>query len=195
AWVRNPIDAFLLAKLEAKGLAPAPTADRRALARRVYYDLNGLPPAPEQLDAFVNDPAPDAYERLIDRLLDSPHYGEKWARPWPDVVRYAETNGFEFDRVKPFVWRYRDYVIEAFNRDMPYDQFVREQLAGDLLDDVTPQTLIATGYYLLGQWDDGAADRLLHRYDVLDSIVSTTGQAFLGMSIGCARCHDHKKDP
>jgi hypothetical protein len=194
-WVRNPIDAFILAGLEAKGLAPNPEADRRALARRVYYDLTGLPPAPEELDAFVHDPAPDAYERLLDRLLASPHYGEKWARHWLDLVRYGETNGFEFDRPKPFVWRYRDYVIDAFNRDLPYDQFAREQLAGDLLAAVTPETLTATGYYLLGQWDDGAADRVLHRYDALDSILSTTGQVFLGMSLGCARCHDHKRDP
>jgi hypothetical protein len=195
AWVRNPIDAFLLAGLEAKGLAPNPEADRRALARRVYYDLTGLPPAPEEVDAFVSDPAPDAYERLVDRLLASPHYGEKWARHWLDLVRYGETKGFEFDRPKPFVWRYRDYVIDAFNRDLPYDQFVREQIAGDRLAAVTPQTLTATGYYLLGQWDDGAADRVLQRYEALDSILSTTGQVFLGMSLGCARCHDHKRDP
>jgi hypothetical protein len=195
AWVRNPIDAFLLAGLEAKGLSPNPEADRRALARRAFYDLTGLPPAPEELDAFVNDPAPGAYERLIDRLLASPHYGEKWARHWLDLVRYGETNGFEFDRPKPFIWRYRDYIIDAFNRDLPYDQFVREQLAGDQLAAVTPRTLTATGYYLLGQWDDGAADRLLQRYEALDSILSTTGQVFLGMSLGCVRCHDHKRDP
>jgi hypothetical protein len=195
SWVRNPIDAFILAKLEAKALSPSPEAERRALARRVYYDLTGLPPAPAELDAFVNDRAPDAYEQLLDRLLASPRYGEKWARHWLDLVRYGETNGFEFDRVKPFVWRYRDYVIDAFNRDLPYDQFVREQIAGDQLAAVTPRTLTATGYYLLGQWDDGAADRLLQRYEALDSIVSTTGQVFLGMSLGCVRCHDHKRDP
>jgi hypothetical protein len=195
AWVRNPIDAFILAKLEARGLAPAPPSDRVALARRLYYDLIGLPPTPKEIDCFVQDNTTGAYENLIDRLLASPHYGEKWARHWLDLVRYAETNGFEFDRPKPFAWRYRDYVIEAFNQDKPYDEFVREQVAGDILDAVTPQTLIATGYYRLGQWDSGAADRLLQRYDVLDGIVSTTGQAFLGMSIGCARCHDHKADP
>jgi hypothetical protein len=195
AWVRNPVDAFILAGLEAKGLSPNPEADRRALARRVHYDLTGLPPAPEEIDAFVNDPAPDAYERLLDRLLASPQYGEKWARHWLDLVRYGETNGFEFDRAKPFVWRYRDYVIDAFNRDLPYDQFVREQLAGDRLAAVTPRTLTATGFFLLGQWDDGAADRVLQRYEALDSILSTTGQVFLGMSLGCARCHDHKRDP
>jgi hypothetical protein len=193
--VRNPIDAFVLARLEAKGLTPAPPADRRTLVRRVWYDLTGLPPTPEQVDAFVNDPSPDAYEKLVDRLLASPHYGEKWGRHWLDLVRYAETNGFEFDQPKPFAWRYRDYVINAFNADKPYDQFLREQLAGDLLPVVTQESLIATGYYRLGQWDSGAADRLQQKYDVLDSILSTTGQVLLGLSVGCARCHDHKKDP
>jgi hypothetical protein len=195
AWVRNPIDAFLLAGVEAKGLTPAPPAERTALIRRVYYDLTGLPPTPEEIDAFVRDPAPDAYERLVDQLLKSPHYGEKWARHWLDIVRYAETNGFERDSPKPFAWRYRDYVIDAFNNDKPFDQFLREQLAGDLLEKVTPESLIATGYYRLGQWDDEPADRLLAKYDGLDGVVSTTAQAFLGMSVGCARCHDHKKDP
>jgi hypothetical protein len=194
-WVKNPIDAFILSKLEAKKIAPAAPADRRMLARRVYYDLIGLPPTPEEVDAFVNDKAADAYERLIDKLLDSPHYGEKWARHWLDLVRFAETNGFEFDQTKPFIWRYRDYVIDAFNKDKPYDQFVREQIAGDLLDAKNPAALIATGYYRLGQWDSGAADRVLQKYEVLDSIVATTSQVFLGISMGCARCHDHKRDP
>jgi hypothetical protein len=195
AWVRNPLDAFVLARLEKEGLSPAAPAERRALGRRVWYDLTGLPPTPEELDAFVNDSAPDAYEKLIDRLLASPHYGEKWARHWLDLVRYAETNGFEFDQPKRFAWRYREYVIDAFNADKPFDQFLREQLAGDLLDPVTPEGMIATGYYRLGQWDSGAADKLLQRYEALDGVVSTTGQVFLGMSLGCARCHDHKKDP
>jgi hypothetical protein len=194
-WVRNPIDAFILARLEQKGLSPAPPADRATLVRRVYYDLTGLPPTPAEIDAFVRDPAPDAYERLVDRLLDSPCHGEKWARHWLDVVRFAETNGFERDNPKPFAWRYRDYVIDALNRDKPYDRFLTEQLAGDLLEPVTPEAMVATGYYRLGQWDDEPADRLLARYEVLDGIVSTTAQAFLGMSVGCARCHDHKKDP
>jgi mono/diheme cytochrome c family protein len=194
-WVTNPVDAFILAALESKGLTPAAPAERRALARRVYYDLIGLPPTPEEIDAFVNDKAPQAYERLVDKLLDSPHYGEKWARHWLDLVRYGETNGYEFDQPKPFIWRYRDWVIDAFNHDMPYDQFVREQIAGDLLGPVTAESAIATGYYRLGQWDSGAADRVQQKYDVLDSIVSTTGQVFLGMSMGCARCHDHKADP
>jgi hypothetical protein len=193
--VRSPIDAFLLAKLEQKELAPAPQADRVTLIRRAYYDLTGLPPTPEEVDAFVADPAVDAYDRLIDRLLDSPHYGEKWGRHWLDLVRYAETHGYERDNPKPFAWRYRDYVIDAFNHDKPYDQFLREQFAGDELDVVTAESLIATGFYRLGLWDDEPADRALAKYDVLDGIVSTTGQVVLGMTVGCARCHDHKKDP
>jgi hypothetical protein len=195
SWVRNPIDAFVLAKLGAKGLAPAREADRRTLVRRAYYDLTGLPPTPREVDDFVNDSSPDAFEKLVDRLLASPHHGEKWGRHWLDLVRYAETNGFEFDQPKPFAYRYRDYVINSFNSDRPYDQFLREQLAGDRLAVVTPESMIATGYYRLGQWDSGAADRLQQRYDVLDGILSTTAQVFLGLSIGCARCHDHKKDP
>src|SRR5262249_49137655 len=195
AWVRTPMDASLRAGVEAKGLPPAPPADRTVLVRRVYYDLTGLPPTPEEIDAFVRDQSANAYERLVDRLLKSPHYGEKWARHWLDIVRYAETNGFERDNAKPLAGRYRDYVIGAFNNDKPFDQFLREQLAGDLLEKVTPESLIATGYYRLGQWDDEPADRLLAKYDGLDGVVSTTAQAFLGMSVGCARCHDHKKDP
>ena len=194
-WVSNPIDAFILAKLEAHGLMPAVPASKLTLIRRVYYDLTGLPPSPEAVEAFLNDTAPDAYEKLIDKLLKSPRYGEKWGRHWLDLVRYAETNGYESDSDKPYVWRYRDYVINAFNKDKPYDQFIKEQLAGDELDAVTTETLIATGYHRLGVWDDGPADRKLARYDYLDDIVSTTGQVMLGMTIGCARCHDHKIDP
>ncbi|HEV8060895.1 MAG TPA: PSD1 and planctomycete cytochrome C domain-containing protein [Gemmataceae bacterium] len=194
-WVRNPIDAFILARLEAKGLSPVGPADRVAWLRRVTYDLIGLPPTPEETAAFLADTSPKADERLVDRLLDSPHYGEKWGRHWLDLVRYAETNGYERDNAKPFAWRYRDYVINAFNKDKPYDQFLREQLAGDLLPHATPETWIATGYYRLGIWDDEPADPLQARYDVLDGIVSTTSQVVLGMSVGCARCHDHKRDP
>ncbi len=195
AWVRTPVDAFILARLEARGLSPAPPADRIALVRRVYYDLLGLPPTPEEVDAFIKDTAPDAYEKLLDRLLASPHYGEKWGRHWLDLVRYAETHGYERDSAKPFAWRFRDYVIDSFNKDKPYDVFLQEQLAGDELDQVTSETLIATGYYRLGIWDDEPADRLQARYDVLDGIVSTTSQVMLGMTLNCARCHDHKKDP
>jgi hypothetical protein len=194
-WVHNPIDAFLLAKIEARGLAPAPPADRVALVRRAYYDLTGLPPAPEQVDAFVNDPSPDAWEKLIDKLLDSPEYGEKWGRHWLDVVRYAETNGYERDGPKPFAWRFRDYVIKSFNDDKPFDQFVREQLAGDEMPGYHPDAVIATGFYRLGLWDDEPADPLQARFDELDDLVTTTGQGFLGMSLNCARCHNHKRDP
>jgi hypothetical protein len=194
-WVRNPLDAFVLHPVEEKGLSPAPPADRVALVRRVYYDLIGLPPTPEQVDEFVKDGSPKAYENLLDRLLASPHYGEKWARHWLDLVRYAESHGYERDSYKPFAWRYRDYVIDSFNKDKPYDRFLLEQLAGDELDEVTPETMTATGYYRLGLWDDEPADRLLAKYDILDGIVSTTGSVVLGMSVGCARCHDHKRDP
>ncbi len=194
-WVSNPIDAFILEKLEAHGLTPAAPASKLTRIRRVYYDLTGLPPSPEAVEAFLNNTAPDAYEKLIDKLLKSPRYGEKWGRHWLDLVRYAETNGYENDSDKPYVWRYRDYVINAFNQDKPYHQFIKEQLAGDELDTVTTETVIATGYHKLGVWDTGPADRKLARYDYLDDIVSTTGQVMLGLTIGCARCHDHKIDP
>jgi len=194
-WCRNPIDSFILARLETAGLEPAPAADRVTLIRRLCYDLTGLPPTPEEVDAFVADLAPDAYERLVDRVLDSPHHGEKWGRHWLDLVRYAETNGYERDSAKPYAWRYRDYVIDAFNHDKPYDRFIREQLAGDLFDPASAESLVATGFYRLGIWDDEPADRPLARYDGLDGIISTTGQVILGMSINCARCHDHKVDP
>ena len=183
-WLSNPIDAFILAKIEEKGLAPAPPADRVALVRRAFYDLTGLPPTPEEVDAFVKDPSPDAYEKLIDRLLVSPGYGEKWGRHWLDLVRFAETHGYERDSSKPFAWRFRDYVVAAFNSDKPYDRFLQEQLAGDELDNPTSETLIATGYYRLGIWDDEPADRLQLKYDVLDGIVSTTSQVALAMTVG-----------
>jgi mono/diheme cytochrome c family protein len=195
AWVRNPIDTFVLAKLEAAGLEPAPPADKQDLLRRVTYDLIGLPPSPAEIDAFCADKSPDAYERAVDRLLASPHYGEHWARHWLDLVRYAESNSFERDGAKPNVWRYRDYVIRALNEDKPYDQFIREQLAGDELDTVTADGLIATGYYRLGQWDDEPVDPVQALYDDLDDLIATTGQVFLGLTVNCARCHDHKIDP
>jgi mono/diheme cytochrome c family protein len=194
-WGANPIDAFVLAGLEAKGLQPNPPASRRELIRRASFDLLGLPPSPEEIDAFVADNAPDAWERLLDRLLSSPHYGERWARHWLDVVRYAQSNGYERDDEKPFAWRYRDYVIQAFNQDRPFDRFVREQLAGDELPDRTDDSLIATGFYRLGVWDDEPDDARQAAYDELDDILSTTAQAFLGLTVGCARCHDHKFDP
>jgi hypothetical protein len=194
-WLTNPIDCFVLAKLEAAGLEPAPPADKGSLLRRVYYDLIGLPPTPAEVDAFLADRSPDAYEKVVDRLLASPHYGEHWARHWLDLVRYAESNSFERDAAKPNVWHYRDYVIRSLNQDKPYNQFIREQLAGDELEKVTADSLIATGYYRLGQWDDEPVDPVQARYDELDDIVATTGQVFLGLTVNCARCHDHKIDP
>jgi hypothetical protein len=197
AWAKGPIDAFILAKLEEKGLKPAPEAKRVALIRRATYDLTGLPPTPDEVKAFVGDPSSDAYEQLIDRLLASPHYGEKWGRHWLDLVRYAESNSYERDNAKPNVWRYRDFVIRSFNDDKPYDQFVKEQLAGDEMPDAVenPDRVIATGFYRLGIWDDEPSDRLQSRYDGLDDVVTTTGQVFLGLTVDCARCHNHKIDP
>ena len=195
AWVKSPVDAFILAKLEEKGLEPAAPADKATLLRRAYYAVIGLPPTAEQVQAFLADDSPDAYEKVVEELLDSRHYGEHWGRHWLDLVRYAESNSFERDNPKPFVWRYRDYVIRSLNADKPYDQFIREQLAGDELDPVTPDGIIATGYYRLGLWDDEPADPLLAYYDGLDDIVATTGQTFLGLTVNCCRCHDHKIDP
>jgi hypothetical protein len=194
-WVRTPLDAFILARLEAKGLKPAPPADKTTLLRRVYYTVTGLPPTPAQVAAFLADDSPEAYENVVAELLDSRHYGEHWGRHWLDLVRYAESNSFERDNPKPFVWRYRDYVIRSLNDDKPYGQFIREQLAGDELDEVTADSIIATGYYRLGLWDDEPADPLLAYFDGLDDIIATTGQTFLGLTINCARCHDHKIDP
>lgn len=195
AWNQHPIDAFIYHGLQSAGLKPNPQADRATLIRRAYYDLIGLPPSAEQVRAFVSDPDPLAFEKIIDGLLDSEHYGERWGRHWLDLVRYAETNSYERDGPKPNAWKYRDYVIQSFNDDKPYDQFLREQLAGDELDDVTAETLTATGYYRLGIWDDEPADPLLAKFDGMDDIIMTTGQAMLGLTLNCARCHDHKIDP
>ena len=193
--ISNPIDAFVLAKLAANDVRPAPTASKETLLRRLTYTLTGLPPTPKEVADFVSDQSADAYEKVVDRLLESRRYGEHWARHWLDLVRYAESNSFERDNPKPFVWRYRDYVIRSLNADKPYDQFIREQLAGDELDEVTPDSIIATGYYRLGLFDDEPADRPLAFYDGLDDIVGTTSQTFLGLTANCARCHDHKIDP
>jgi mono/diheme cytochrome c family protein len=195
AWVKTPIDAFILAKLEAKNLSPSVAASKLHLIRRAYYDLIGLPPTPEEIDSYVKDSDPAAYEKLIDKLLAMPQFGEKWARHWLDVVRYAETNGYERDGPKPYAWRFRDYVIKSLNDDKPYDQFVREQLAGDELPNASAEAIIATGFYRLGLWDDEPADPKQARFDEMDDIVATTAQGFLGMTMNCARCHDHKIDP
>jgi hypothetical protein len=195
AWSAHPVDAFLSQKHAQKQLRPNPSTSKEQLIRRASYDLTGLPPSPEEVARFVADQSPDAWPRLIDSLLAKPQYGEKWARHWMDVVRYAETEGFERDSEKPHIWRYRDYLIEAFNADLPYNQFIVEQLAGDELAEPTQRSLTATGFLRLMQWDDEPSDRLQAKYDLLADNVQVTGEAFLGMTMGCARCHDHKKDP
>lgn len=238
AWVRNPIDAFILAGLERKGMRPAPEADPRTLIRRLYFDLTGLPPTPEEVDAFVRECAaerasrrgleaqrqrerktegkrdkggkiappgapppspiphpPSPYERLVDRLLASPRYGERWARYWLDLVRYADSNGYERDAEKPNSWKYRDYVIQSLNSDKPYNRFVTEQLAGDELPDRSEETVTATGFLRLGTWDDEPNDPVEYQYERLDDLVHATSTAFLGLTVRCARCHDHKFDP
>ena len=194
-WVRNPIDAFILARLEAKAITPTPEAGRRILIRRATLDLLGMPPTPQQIDDFIKDPAPDAYEKLIDRLLDSPRYGEHYARHWLDLVRYADTDGFKSDVLRPNAWRYRDYVIESFNRDKPYARFVREQLAGDELYPGDDDAKKATGYLRLWPYEDNQPDMGRHWEATLDDIADVSGDAFLGLSMKCARCHDHKFDP
>jgi len=198
SWVRNPIDHFILAKLEERGWQPSPAAEPRVLIRRLHFDLIGLPPTPGEVDAFTQHAArstPEALARLVDDLLGRTSYGERWGRHWLDLARYAETNGYERDAIKPSVWRYRDYVIAAFNSDKPYDRFIREQIAGDELPDANAETLIATGFHRLGPWDDEPADHLQDRADQVDDMIRTTSQAFLGVTLGCARCHDHKFDP
>ncbi|HEU4753274.1 MAG TPA: PSD1 and planctomycete cytochrome C domain-containing protein [Armatimonadota bacterium] len=195
AWVKNPIDAFILAKLEASGLKPSPPAPRRVLIRRAYLDLIGLPPTPEEVRAFETDASPDAWEKVVDRLLASPHYGERWGRHWMDLVRYADSCGYEGDKDRPLAWRYRDYILHAFNEDKPYNTFVQEQLAGDELRPNDPEALIATAYLGCGLEDFAMVKLPQTRADELDDLVSTTGSTILGLTIGCARCHDHKYDP
>ena len=197
-WVINGIDHFILSGLDKADLKANPEAEPATLARRLHYDLTGLPPTLEEVRNFEAawDQDPDtAWSALIDELLDRPQYGEKWGRHWLDIVRYAESNGFERDNPKPEIWRYRDYVINALNEDKPYDQFIIEQLAGDEIETPTFESLAATGYHRLMQWDDEPADRKQHVYDVLADNVLVTSEAFLGMTLGCARCHDHKIDP
>ncbi|QEH36009.1 hypothetical protein OJF2_45670 [Aquisphaera giovannonii] len=195
ARVRNPIDAFVVKKLEEAGLEPAPEADRATLVRRLSFDLTGLPPSLELQDRYLNDPAPDAYERLVDRLLASPQYGERWAQHWLDLARYADTDGFEFDQARPDAWRYRDWVVNALNRDMPYDRFLRLQTAGDEVAPGDPDAFIATGFNRCYPDMVDLNDQGLRRQNALNDITETTGLVFLGLTIGCARCHDHKSDP
>jgi hypothetical protein len=193
--VINPIDAFVLARLEAAGLSLAERADRLTLLRRVTVDLTGLPPTVAEQDAFLADPAPDAYARVVDRLLASPHYGERWAQHGLDLVRYAETDGFKADDLRPAAYRYRDYVIRALNDDLPFDRFVRQQLAGDELEPDNPDALVATGFNRLWPDEYNAANLEQRRQEILDDVTDVTGAVFLGLTLGCARCHDHKFDP
>jgi hypothetical protein len=194
AWVKTPVDAFILQKLEANGLTPAAPADKVTLLRRATFDLTGLPPTPEEVTAFVNDRSPKAFARVVDRLLASPRYGEKWARHWLDLARYAETDGFNGDHTRPHIWRYRDYVIRAFNSDKPYDRFVKEQIAGDELWPDDPDALVATGFnrHFPDEWN--ARNLRQRRQEILNDITDTVGSALLGTTYACARCHDHKFD-
>lgn len=191
----HPIDRFIRQKLHSENLPLNPLASDHEILRRASYNLIGLPPSIELVQDYLSDNAPDKFDKLVDTLLASPHYGEKWGRHWLDLVRYAETNGYERDGDKPQAWRYRDYVIKSFNENKPYDQFVTEQLAGDEIPNAGADAITATGFHRLGIWDDEPADRVLARYDYLDDIVRTTTEVFLGMTVGCARCHDHKIDP
>ncbi len=191
----SPIDAFVDSKLFEAGLKPWPAAERVRLIRRLFLDLIGLPPTPEEVVAFLNDRSVDAVERVVDGLLARPQYGERWGRHWLDLVRYAETNGYERDGDKPFAWRYRDYVIDALNRDLPFDRFITEQLAGDEVEGSDAPAQIATTFLRLGTWDDEPAEPLVDRYDQLDDVLGTTATAFLGVTLRCARCHDHKFEP
>lgn len=199
AWVKSPVDAFILAGLEAKGLRPAAPADQRTLIRRATYDLTGLPPTEEQVQAFLADKAPDAFARLVDRLLESPRYGERWGRHWLDVARYADSNGLDENLVYRHAWRYRDYVIAAFNKDKPYDQFVREQIAGDLMPSTDLATRFerytATGFLSLGAKMLAEDDPIKMEMDIVDEQLDTAARTFMGLTVGCARCHDHKFDP
>jgi hypothetical protein len=198
-WVRTPVDAFILHRLERDGLEHAPEANRSEYIRRVTFDLIGLPPTPEEVDAFVGDSSPDAYERVVDRLLASPRHGERWGRHWLDVVRFAESHGYETNNLRPDAWPYRDYVIRAFNQDTPFARFVEEQLAGDALPDADWLSKSATGFIVAGSHDvvgNQAPEAILQqRVDDLDDMVAATSTAFLGLTVQCARCHDHKFDP
>jgi hypothetical protein len=197
AWIRTPIDAFLLEGLRKKGLKPAPKATREELIRRATYDMLGLPPTPAEIDAFLHDTSPAAWGKVVDRLLASPQYGEQWGRHWLDVVRFAESDGYEYDMHRPDGYRYRDYVVRSFNEDKPYDQFVKEQIAGDEMDRANETYLVASGFNRLGplRKNAGNQDVASSRNEVLTEAANIVGAAFLGLTVGCARCHDHKFDP
>jgi hypothetical protein len=198
-WARTPIDRFILSKLEEKGLQPAPAASKLTLLRRVTFDLTGLPPTLDEISAFEKDEAPDAFAKVVDRLLASPRYGERWGRHWLDVARYADSTGMDEDNLYPHAWRYRDYVVRAFNEDTPYNEFIKQQLAGDLLPARSPEerarNIVATGFLAIGPKPLAQQDRVQMIYDVVDEQIDTTTKAFLGLTVACARCHDHKFDP
>lgn len=202
-WPRNPIDHFILAKLKEKGLEPAPAADRRTLLRRVTFNLTGLPPTQEEVNAFLKDDSPEAYLKVVDRLLASPRYGERWARHWMDVIHFAETHGHDQDVPRDHAWPYRDYLIRALNSDIPYERFAREQIAGDILFPEDPWATVALGFLAAGPWDESSLkdiredtlDRAMGQYLDRDDMVATVGLGFLSTTIQCARCHDHKFDP
>ena len=201
AGAKTPIDAFVLTKLTERGLALAKAADRQTLIRRLSFDLIGLPPSPEEVADFVGDNASDAYEKLVERLLASPHYGERWGRHWLDVARYTESQGFEYDRLRNNAWHYRDYVIRSFNDDKPYDRFMKQQIAGDVLEPTSSEGLIACSLLVCGPWDQAgnaqsnATQKMITREDELEDIIGVIGQTFIGLTINCARCHSHKFDP
>jgi hypothetical protein len=195
-WVKNPVDSFVLARLEAEHLAPSPEASKETLIRRLSLDLTGLPPSPQQVAAFVSDRSPDAYERVVDSLLDSPHYGEKWGRYWLDLARYADSDGYRQDAYRPYAFRYRDWVIDSLNRNKPFDQFTIEQIAGDLLPDATTEQRIATGFHRNTLSNrEGGTDTEQFRFDQVIDRTNTVGTVWLGLTVGCAQCHDHKYDP
>jgi len=202
-WVATPVDAFILHRLAESSLKPAPRADRMTLIRRATFDLHGLPPTPDEVDAFLADSSPNAYADVIDRLLKSPRYGERWGRHWLDLANYADSHGFELDYARPHAWRYRDYVIQSFNGDKPYDQFLREQLAGDVLVPANPDAVIATGFLAAGPWDysgyvtaiQGTAASRGTRLQDLDNMLTTVMTTAVALTVGCAKCHDHKFDP
>ncbi len=199
-WSLNDVDRFIFRRLQTEGLSPSPSVDRRTFIRRLSLDLLGLPPSPEEVQQFVDDSSPNAYDNLVERYLSSPQYGERWGRHWLDLARYADSSGFHNDLDRPWAWKYRDWVIESFNNDKPYADFVAEQIAGDEVPNANLTTLIATGFCRNGPSNDdnmGKSEAALKQYraDQLDDVISTTATVFLGVTIGCARCHDHKTDP
>src|SRR2546423_4899491 len=197
AWARTPVDAFILARLRKESLEPSLPASKQTLMRRLTFDLTGLPPTPSEIAAFAGDRSPDAYRKLVERLLASPHYGERWGQHWLDVVRFGESDGFEYDTHRRDAWRYRDYVIRAFNNDKPYDRFLTEQLVGDEIAPKEDETLVAAGFNRLGPLRKNAGNQEVasSRNEVLTEMTNIVGSALLGVTLGCARCHDHKFDP